>query len=259
MKQTPKISVIIPSFNKVKFIQATLVSIFDQKYPNLEVVVQDGGSTDGTLEILRKYKKKYPKIIKLESKNDTGQAGAVNTGMNKATGDILTFINADDVYEKGSLQAVSDAYLTNSQALWFVGKGKVIDEGGVEIAKFITWYKNLLLWLNSYKMLLTVNYLIQPSVFITGKCWKKHKTFVGSGKFIMEYDMWLKIGKKEMPITIGKYLSSFRLTQKSFSRNNFDKTLSEDLNIVKKYTKNNIILFFHLFHNFLRKVTIKFF
>jgi glycosyltransferase involved in cell wall biosynthesis len=93
--KSPKISVVMPSFNKASYIEKTLDSIFDQKYPNLEVVIQDGGSTDGTLEIISGFIQKYPKLIRLESKKDKGQLDAVNT-KGSAGGEIFTFINADD-------------------------------------------------------------------------------------------------------------------------------------------------------------------
>ena len=129
----PKISVVIPSYNKVKYIQETLDSIFDQKYENLEVIIQDGGSTDGTLKIIKDYLYEHPNIIKLESKRDNGQLDAINKGLKKSTGDIITFINADDVYEKDSFKLVANNYIENTDILWFVGKGRVINEMGNEI------------------------------------------------------------------------------------------------------------------------------
>ena len=74
----PKFSIVIPSYNKVRFIGQTLDSIVDQKYLNLEVIIQDGGSTDGTLEIIEEFARKYPNIIKYESKKDKGQLDAIN-------------------------------------------------------------------------------------------------------------------------------------------------------------------------------------
>src|SRR3989344_6933690 len=88
----PKISIVIPSYNAVQYIEHTLRSILDQKYPSLEIIVQDGGSTDGTLNIIKKYAKKYPRILKFESKKDKGQADAINKGMKKTTGEIVTYI-----------------------------------------------------------------------------------------------------------------------------------------------------------------------
>ena len=136
----PKISVIIPSYNKVKFIGRTLESIFSQKYNNLEVIVQDGASTDGTVKIIEKYADKYPKTLFWESKKDSGQLDAINKGLGHAGGDIVTYINADDCYLYGSFERVADAYQSNPNALWFAGQGLVVDRQGREIAKLASLY-----------------------------------------------------------------------------------------------------------------------
>jgi len=248
----PKISVVIPSFNKVKFIKKTLDSILDQKYSNLEVIIQDGGSTDGTLEILKSYHKKYEKIIKLESKKDNGQLDAINTGLKKATGEILTYINADDVYENKAFETVSGYFLENPNNLWFAGKGIVIDENGIEIAKIATRYKNFLFSINSRLFLLITNYLMQPSVFITRKAYKKYGQFTGTTNFIMEYEMWLRLAKLKMPCLINKNLSKFRLEANTKTKQMSEKLLDEDENIIKKFTNNIIILTLHKLHNLVR-------
>src|SRR5438105_15536000 len=93
-----KISIIIPSFNKGIYIGKTLQSIIDQNYPNLEVIVQDGGSKDETAVIIKRYAKKNPKIFQWTSKKDNGQLDAIYKGLKKAKGDIITYLNADDLY-----------------------------------------------------------------------------------------------------------------------------------------------------------------
>ena len=110
MNEPPKISIVIPSFNKARVIGQTLESIVGQGYPDYEVIIQDGGSTDGTLDIIKKFAKKCPREIKWESGKDKGQLDAINKGLSKASGEILTYINADDVYEPGALDTVAKAY-----------------------------------------------------------------------------------------------------------------------------------------------------
>lgn len=249
---SPRISVIIPSFNKVKYIKKTLDSIFDQNYPNIEVIVQDAGSTDGTLEILKKYK------IILESKKDGGQLDAINKGLKKASGDILTFINADDYYEKNTFNLISGVYLKNPKALWLAGRGRVIDENNTEIAKPFSIYKNFLLSLNTQSSLLITNYLIQPSVFFTKKAFEKYGPFTGTPKFIMEYDFWLKLSQIQMPIIINKILSNFRIEKDTKTKTMFNEILDEDEKIIKNYTKNFIIILSHKLHNIGRKLVGRF-
>ncbi len=254
---TPKISVVIPSYNKVKFIGDTLKSIVTQNYDNFEVIIQDGGSTDGTLKVIQELAKKYPKKIKYVSKKDEGQLDAINSGLKKATGDIVTFINADDIYVTGAFEAVAGHYTENPDALWFAGKGIVIDEKGLEIAKLVTSYKNYLLVRSTYNMLLTTNYLMQPSVFLAKKSLQKYDLFTGTKDFVTEYDMWLKIGKVQMPVVIDKVLTKFRIEKNTKTSLNSDILLEEDERIVKRYTKNSFILFLHMLHNVMRKIVLK--
>src|SRR5260221_10240603 len=110
MIHQPKISIITPSFNQGKYIERTIQSVLSQQYPNLEYIVVDGGSTDETLSILRKYSK-----IKLEpgtsfswvSEPDKGQTNAINKGLRQATGDILAYLNSDDTYLPSTLTTIA--------------------------------------------------------------------------------------------------------------------------------------------------------
>lgn len=252
-EKLPKISIVIPSYNKGKYIGATLSSIINQKYPNLEVIIQDGGSTDGTLEIIKRFGKRYPKIIRWESKKDKGQTDAINKGLKKAGGKVLTYLNADDIYKKGTLQRVGGYFARHHKVLWVAGKGETIDGDGRESSEWAADYKNFLLKQDNYDLLLMVNYLMQPSVFLSRGAYKKYGPFTGK-KNVMEYDLWLKLGKVEMPKIIDNTLSSFRLYKESISMSQFKKTLSEDEKILRKYTDNPIIIGVHWLHNIARVV-----
>lgn len=249
----PKISIIIPSYNKAKFVKETLNSIIDQKYPDLEVIIQDGGSTDGTLEIIKRFAKRYSKIISWESKKDKGQTDAINKGLKKANGEVIAYLNADDIYKKGTLNKVGKYFAKYPNTLWVAGKGETVDEKGRKTLEWVTDYKNYLLKLNNYDLLLMVNYPMQPSVFLSRKACRKYGPFTGRNN-IMEYDFWLKLGKKEMPKIINSYLSSFRLHKESISMRDFKKTLLEDERIARRYTGNPVIIGLHKLHNMARVV-----
>lgn len=257
MKSFPIISIVIPSLNKAKFIEETLDSIISQKYPNLEIIIQDGGSTDGTLDIIKEYTKKHPKIFYWESKKDKGQVDAINKGLKKASGDILTFINADDIYEKGALLTVGRYFKENPTTFWIAGKGKVIDSEGKEISKIVTLYKNTLLTLNKYSLLLIVNYLMQPSVFLGKDAYEEYGPFTGTRNYVMEYNLWLKIAKKQRLSVLADTLSSFRIAGDSISSTQYKSVMTSDLNIVKKYTNNPLIIILHRLHNLGRISIVK--
>lgn len=110
MAYYPLISVVTPSFNQGHFIEATINSVLDQKYPRLEYVIIDGGSTDGSVEIIKKYANWLKYFV---SEKDKGQANAINKGLEHCTGEIFNWINSDDYLETGALQKVANAFAAN--------------------------------------------------------------------------------------------------------------------------------------------------
>lgn len=121
----PKISIITPSYNQAPYIEATLRSVLDeQDYPNLEYWVIDGGSTDGTLDILRRYEGRLRWI----SEPDGGQADAINKGMRLATGDILAWMNSDDLYAPGALRVAGEYFAAHPETMFLYGDALAIDE-----------------------------------------------------------------------------------------------------------------------------------
>lgn len=252
----PKISIVIPSYNKADYIRFTLQSIVDQRYPNLEVIIQDGGSTDGTVKIIKEFARKYPKIFLWDSKQDKGQVDAINTGLHRANGSIITYINADDVYNNHALIEVGTYFLNNPHTLWLVGYGNIINAKGKEISLIVPSYKNFLLNINNYKLLLIVNYICQPSVFLSAEAYKNFGPFVGTNKYIMEYALWLKLGNYHMPAIIKRNLASFRLTTDNISSTQYGELLDLDYKIARNFTENEFILFIHRLHNLFRVALI---
>lgn len=245
----PSISIVIPSYNKVSYIRATLQSIVDQKYSNLEIIIHDGGSTDGTLEIIKSFAKKYSQLFKWESKKDNGQLDAINKGLNKATGEVLSFINADDVFKRGVLLEVGHHFKKYPDTVWLTGYGDIIDKDGKVISPLVTGYKNTLLKINKYSLLLAVNFITQPATFLSKKAYEQFGPFTGTKNYVMEYELWLKLGKVRMPNVIKKTLASFRLTADNISSTASRELLGIDYQLVKKYTKNPFLLALHKLHN----------
>ena len=178
--------------------------------------------------------------------------------MLKTTGELITFINADDCYEQGALEKVAKSFERNPKSLWFAGMSRVVDEKDQEIAKLVTWYKNILLKINNYNLLLITNYMMQPSVFITKAAFNKYGPFTGTDEFIMEYDMWLRLGKYKMPVILKMNLSKFRIEYTTKTKRIFKKLLIEDEKLVNYYTTNIIILILHKLHNIGRIFVEKF-
>ena len=114
----PKLSIIIPSYNYAQFIEETVLSILNQEYENLEIIVIDGKSTDGTIKILDRYKKHFKYYV---SEKDRGQTHAINKGISKATGEYITWLNADDMLFPGALYKLSEHILFNKCDLMIGG------------------------------------------------------------------------------------------------------------------------------------------
>ncbi|MBW8359996.1 MAG: glycosyltransferase [Weeksellaceae bacterium] len=121
----PKISIIMPSFNQVEFIERSILSVLNQNYRNFELIIIDGGSTDGTVDLIRKYEK-Y--IFHWVSEKDKGQSDALNKGIRKASGDLVGWMNSDDVYLENAFQEVANEYLKNTTCKVFFGNTISIDE-----------------------------------------------------------------------------------------------------------------------------------
>lgn len=245
----PKISVIIPLFNKVSYIEETLRTLVSQNYPNLEVIIEDGGSRDGSLEVVKKFAKKYPKQFRWSSQKDKGQSDAINKGLKKATGEILTYLNADDVYKENCLIKVSEFFNLNPNARWLFGLCDIIDEKGKEIRQPITKYKNY--WLRkkfNYNNLLILNFISQMACFFRKDAYIKVGGFSLNQNYVLDYEYWLRLGKEYQPGFIDQYLASFRIGPKTKSSEGFVKQFKDEFEVSKKFTNNKLVIFLHLLH-----------
>ncbi|HET6547092.1 MAG TPA: glycosyltransferase, partial [Solirubrobacter sp.] len=139
MPDLPSLTIITPCLNAAATLPATFASVRAQAYPGLEHIVVDGGSTDGTLDVLR-----AAEGVRWISEPDRGLSHALNKGIAMATGDVIGELNADDVYEPGALAAVGAALRDRPEAMWLTGYCRIIDGDGREIRQPVTAYKNWL-------------------------------------------------------------------------------------------------------------------
>lgn len=241
MQKFPKISIITPSLNQGRFIERTIKSVLEQNYPDLEYIVIDGGSTDNTIEILKKYEKRLIWI----SEKDEGQADAINKGINLSTGDIMGYLNSDDVYENGALKRVSDFFLANPTTMWLTGRCKIIDEGDLEIRRMVTGYKNVLLSHYSYRVLLVTNPISQPATFWRRAVTQEFGLFDVNEHLVMDYEYWLRMGSKYPPAIIDDYLARFRVHQESKTSSSFLDTFKQEFTICKRYTHSTVLMTLH--------------
>lgn len=234
-----KFSIITPSFNQAKYLEETIKSVISQKV-ELEYFIQDGGSTDGSVDIIKRYAAKYPSI-KWQSNKDNGQVDAINICLPKCTGDVIAYINSDDYYLPGSLEVV-EKYFSSNQKQWMVGDCKVSDP---KLSWTFTlkhfWPISLSPWV--LKVFNTIN---QPSVFLRKELVNKVGLFNTSLTFAFDYDYWLRCQKAVgTPGRLRVSLSVFRIHQMSKGSTSYQKQFAEDLKVIHKYTQNPIIILLH--------------
>lgn len=247
-----KISIITPSYNQAAFIERTILSVLDQNFPDLEYIIMDGGSTDGTLEILKKYSDR----IIWKSEKDNGQSDAINKGLRMATGEIVAYLNSDDTYEPGTLKKVADFFQNNPNKKWVYGKCKIINENDQEIRKPITAYKTLLLKNYSYPKLLSENFVSQPATFWKREIHAEMGFFDENEHYCMDYEFWLRIGQKYPAGIIKEYLANFRYYINSKSGGVNKKQFQDELRIAKKYGQKNKLSIFMHYINYCKIITI---
>jgi glycosyltransferase involved in cell wall biosynthesis len=227
-----RITVVTPSYNQAQFIERTIASVLGQGYPDLEYIVMDGGSTDGTIEILDRHSDR----LIWRSESDRGQSDAINKGLRMATGDVVAFLNSDDTYQPGAIQAVAGYFHQHPETRWAYGKCAIIDEDDREIRRPITWYKNLLLRRYSYGKLLAENFISQPATFWRREVHDELGYLNEDEHYVMDYEFWLRLGARYAAGVIPGYLANFRMYEASKSGSLRNPQFSDELRVARAYS-----------------------
>lgn len=226
-----KISIVTPSLNQGEFIERTIRSILSQDGNfELDYIIVDGGSTDGTLDIVRKYEDR----LTLISGRDRGQSDAINKGFVMASGDILAWLNSDDTYEPGALSEVAERYRKHKFE-WCFGNCRNIDENDHEIRRLITRYKMFESRRYSLRRLLSKDFISQPAVFFTKRVFQETGPLDLDLEYTMDYDYWLRIGKRYSPLYINRFLADFRWHGESKNSRNYKRSAHEAYLVAKKH------------------------
>ena len=186
MNYVPKISIVTPSFNQVNYIEQTIQSVLNQNYPNLEYIIIDGGSSDGTIEILKKYRNHLTYWI---SEEDEGMYHAINKGFLKSTGEILAWINSDDIYFENAFNVVATIFNKMNKVDWLTGRCSYIDEAGnILNTSYKKLYNKELIRCGFYRS--PFSYVInQNVVFWRRSLWERvggcDKNFKAAGDFVL--------------------------------------------------------------------------
>lgn len=223
-----KISIVTPTLNRRDYLVSTGQSILHQRGDfSLQWLVIDGGSTDGSVEWLRDQAEKDPRV-QFTSGPDRGQSDALNKGLALADGDVVAWLNADDLYADGALAAVGDAFRQQATAQWLIGRYEVIDPQDRPIRQAIVRYKERRLRGGlTLKKLLRENLVPQPAVFWRRSFGQEVGLLDESLNWTMDYDLWLRMAQRTPPLIVNQLLARFRHhpTSKSgaFNRRQFDE------------------------------------
>jgi hypothetical protein len=179
----PRISLVTPSFRQARFIERTILSVIDQNYPNLEYFVQDGGSRDGTIEILERH---ASRLTGWKSEPDTGQSQAINRGFARTSGEIMAWLNSDDMLFPGSLAQIADYFARHPDVDVVYGHRVLIDEGDGEVGRW-------LLPAHDGEVLSYADFVPQETLFWRRRIWEKAGGRIDeSFRFAMDWDLLLR-------------------------------------------------------------------
>lgn len=212
----PLISIVVPSFNQAAYLGETLQSLVAQDYAPLEVIIQDGGSTDGSIELAQDFVRRYPALFRLFAEKDAGQADALNRGFARARGQILGFLNSDDTLLPGALHRVAaeidparGRYIVMGRCL-FTGEGSRYV--GVEHpAEYAGHFELLAIWKRGF------NTIPQPSVFWHRSVWERCGGFDVKEQHALDYDLFCRFSRYYTFHRVDELWSTYRMHDASKS------------------------------------------
>jgi glycosyltransferase involved in cell wall biosynthesis len=223
----PKISIVTPSYNQGQFIEETIRSVFLQGYPDLEYIIIDGGSTDNTVETLKKYEKWLTYWV---SEPDRGQSHAINKGFTNASGEIFAYLNSDDVYEKGCFHVVSQTLAKVSTPHLILGKCVYFDSIGINKIETPIWPNELKEFLFPFSMTFD-----QPSAFWNNSLYRLLVSFDETLHFCFDLDFFLRAGLNGVkPVVVPEILSRLREYRNTKSRSHTLKFYDETIILINK-------------------------
>lgn len=192
MQDQPLVSIITPSFNQAAFLEQTLRSVLEQDYPHLEYWVIDGGSTDGSVAIIKKYQNQLAGWV---SEKDRGQADGINKGFVKATGEIIGWLNSDDVYYPGAIRAAVEAFRAHPQAGFVFSDVESIDGDGkaFNLMRYGDW---------KLDDLMAFNIIGQPGVFMRREVLEQAGFLDLSFNYLLDVQLWLKMAAIAEPFYV---------------------------------------------------------
>lgn len=232
MTTLPGISVVVPSFNQAKYLELTLRSILDQNYPGLELIVIDGGSKDGSVDIIRKYEKHMKFWC---SEPDGGQTQGIIKGFSHATGNILCFLNSDDLFETGVLHDVGAYFSRHPDVDAVYGDALWIDAEGIPLRSQKEIPFNRFIWLYSY------NYVPGMSMFWRRTIYDRVGGLNQNFQLAFDADLWIRFSDQGHIRHVARQWSRMRFYPEQKNQRFREQSDREDMLIRSRYWKNQVM------------------
>lgn len=227
----PKISIVTPSFNQAEYLEQTILSVIDQNYPNLEYIIIDGGSADKSIEVIKKHENKLSYWI---SENDNGLYNALQKGFQKTTGEIMGWINSDDLLIRKSLFTLADIFTNNKKVDWIQGHPCVVDELGRIIYQRVQRSSKFPFYLKDYRK--DGIFIQQESTFWRRNLWEESGGYISEKyKYAGDFELWMRFFENANQYITRALIGSFRKRKDQISEKYYSCYLNECDNIVNKY------------------------
>lgn len=207
MKNFPRISIVTVSFNQREYLEHTITSVLGQNYPNLEYIIIDGGSTDGSVDLIRKYEKQLAYWV---SEKDNGMYDGLQKGLSRATGEIMAWINSDDIFHPNSFFVAGEIFAHHPEVEWLQGMQSVIDEKGRTV-----FVKNFRKWSKYHYFLGDKDHIQQESTFWRKSLWDKAGGSLDTSlRLAGDYELWTRFFTHTRLYCVRTILGAFRMRSK---------------------------------------------
>jgi glycosyltransferase involved in cell wall biosynthesis len=225
------VSIVTPSYNQAGFLEATIRSVLEQDYADIEYILVDGGSTDGSLEIIKKYADRF---AWWGSEKDRGHADALNKGFAHAHGQVFAWLNSDDTYYPGTVSEAVAALQAHPEAGMVYGDADLTDKGGRIIGRFASRQTD-------YRRLLRGSvHIPQATTFYRADLWRRLGTLDLSLFFSFDYDMWVRYAKVSRLEYLPRTWATFRLHEAGKSVSNDDLCYPDMLRVHRRETGHTL-------------------